>query len=105
MCLMIDNPGGHEECGLKRCVVEDVEHSCHGTECCASAQQHCYQAKMADRRKRQQCLQIMLVERNHGAKHHGNKAGGGHDHEPFRRSGQSWPHPGHQKDAGLHHCC
>ena len=97
VCLVIDDACAHEQGRLKGRMVDDVKNRCNGCELCPETQKHGDQAKVADGRKRQQCLQIILEQGDDGAENHGDQTGGGHDVEPFGRACENRPQSGQQE--------
>src|SRR3546814_20358403 len=65
-CLVIDDPGVHEQRGLERGVVQYVEHAYDRRRPRAETEQHGQPAQMADRRIGEDRLQILLDERETG---------------------------------------
>src|SRR3546814_12822314 len=63
-CLVIDDPGVHEQRGLERGVVHYVEHAYDRRRPRAETEQHGQKAQMAARRIGEDRPQIMLAERD-----------------------------------------
>ena len=54
--FMVDNTGRHKQGRLKRCMVDDVKHTSHGSNRRSKAKQHGNKTKVADRRIGQKSL-------------------------------------------------
>ena len=101
--FVIDDARRHEQGGLERRVVENVQHrdGCRRFE--REAQQHDQQAELADGRIGENALQIVLEERHPRAERHGNEAHAGHDNRVEIGARQHRPETRDQEHARLHH--
>ena len=103
MGLMVDDARRHEECCLEGQVIDDVKDRDNGRKGCPETQKHGQQAKVADRRKGQERLQIVFEERDQRPDNHRDQAGRGDDIEPRIGSRERGPHPRHQEHTGFDH--
>ncbi|MNE16581.1 hypothetical protein D3C80_1095300 [compost metagenome] len=81
--FVVDDAGGHEQRGLERRVVEDVEHRGDGGQRAVQAEQQGDQAEVADGRVGQQSLEVVLEHRAIRPEQQGAGAGATDDVEPF----------------------
>ncbi|MNZ61079.1 hypothetical protein D3C78_791630 [compost metagenome] len=81
--FVVDDARGHEQRGLERRVVEDVEHRGDGGQRAVQAEQQGDQAQVADGRVGQQSLEVVLEHRAIRPEQQGAGTGAADDVEPF----------------------
>ena len=101
--FVVDDAGGHEQRGLERGVVEDVEHRRDRCQRAVEAQQQGDQAEVADGRVGQQAFEVVLEHRAIRAEQQRARTGAADDVEPFFTAGQRRPQTCEEKDPGLDH--
>ncbi len=99
--LVVDDAGGHEQRGLEGGVVDDVKHPGHHRQRPIQAEQQRDQAQVTDGGVRQQALEVMLEQRQHGAQQQRDNTGRADQIEPCVRTAERRVQARQQEHAGL----
>ena len=101
--FMVHDAGGHEQCGLERGMVQNVQHRGNRRHLDGEAEQHHQQPQLADRGIGQNAFQIVPEQRGPCTEQHGEQPDAGDDTGIEFGPRKHRPQAREQKHAGFHH--